>query len=178
MVSSATGNIDVAGEVDNVINQVYAADIDFSPALNLKYKAMAAAGSRDPKALLWQEIERFKTKVTNDILRLNKGVQTDGDFKRAKQELSEATSKADLIKAFYKMQRINLEYARDINKTLRSSRTSSGYTPESGYPQPSQVDVSEAYPHVFGNGDYTYTQLPSGSVYHDGNDGGKLKRKK
>lgn len=178
MVSSATGNIDVAGEVENVINQVYAADIDFSPALNLKYKTMAATGSRDPKALLWQEIERFKTKVTNDILRLNKGVQTDGDFKRAKQELSEATSKADLIKAFYKMQRINLKYAKDINKTLRSSRTSSGYTPESGYPQPSQVDVSEAYPHVFGNGDYTYTQLPSGSVYHDGNDGGKLKRKK
>ena len=178
MVNTGTGNIEVAGEVDNVINQIYASDIDFSPALNLKYKALAAAGSRDPKVLLWQEIERFKTKVTNDILRLNKGVQTDGDFKRAQEELSNATSKADLVKAFYKMQRINLKYAKNINKTLRSSRASSGYTPESGYPQPSQIDVSESYPHVFGNNDYTYTQLPSGSVYHDGNDGGKLKRKK
>ena len=58
------------------------------------------------------EFERFKTRLVNTSLRLNKGVQTEGDAQRAAKELGDARTEATAYAAIQELLRIN-QRARD-----------------------------------------------------------------
>ena len=67
-----------------------------------------------------EDYETFKTRLVNESLRLNKGVQTEGDAQRAMNELGGARTTAEAYAAIQKLQRIN-ERARQLRE--RSIRT-------------------------------------------------------
>lgn len=54
-----------------------------------------------------REFERFKTRFVNNSLRLNKGVQTEGDAQRAARELETASTEATAYAAIQELQKIN-----------------------------------------------------------------------
>jgi hypothetical protein len=54
-----------------------------------------------------EEFDRFKTRLIAESLRLNAGVQTDGDAKRAAAELGDAKSKATAYAAIQELLKIN-----------------------------------------------------------------------
>jgi hypothetical protein len=58
------------------------------------------------------EFERFKTRLVNTSLRLNKGAQTEGDAQRAAKELGDARTEATAYAAIQELLRIN-QRARD-----------------------------------------------------------------
>jgi len=64
-----------------------------------------------------QKFDRFKTRLINESLRLNKGVQTEGDAQRAANELGSAKTDATAYAAVQELMRINTR-AREIS--LRS----------------------------------------------------------
>ena len=53
------------------------------------------------------EFERFKTRLVNTSLRLNKGVQTEGDAQRAAKELGDARTEATAYAAIQELLKIN-----------------------------------------------------------------------
>ena len=67
-----------------------------------------------------QEFDRFKTRLVNESLRLNKGVQTEGDAQRAARELGSAKTEATAYAAVQELLRIN-ERAR-ANKAASIQR--------------------------------------------------------
>lgn len=60
-----------------------------------------------------QKFDRFKTRLINESLRLNKGVQTEGDAQRAANELGSAMTDATAYAAVQELLRINTR-AREI----------------------------------------------------------------
>jgi len=54
-----------------------------------------------------EEFDRFKTRLINESLRLNKGVQTEGDAQRAANELGSAKTKATAYAAIQELLKIN-----------------------------------------------------------------------
>jgi len=54
-----------------------------------------------------QQFDRFKTRLINESLRLNKGVQTEGDAQRAARELGDAKTEATAYAAIQELLRIN-----------------------------------------------------------------------
>ena len=67
-----------------------------------------------------QEFDRFKTRLVNESLRLNKGVQTEGDAQRAAKELGDAKTEATAYAAVQELLVIN-ERAR-ANKVAAIER--------------------------------------------------------
>lgn len=54
-----------------------------------------------------EEFDRFKTRLINESLRLNKGVQTEGDAQRAANELGSAKTEATAYAAIQELLKIN-----------------------------------------------------------------------
>jgi hypothetical protein len=69
-----------------------------------------------------QKFERFKTKLINDSLRLNKGIQTEGDAQRAAKELGDASTTKSAYAAMLDLMRINETAKRMKEQSINSRR--------------------------------------------------------
>jgi hypothetical protein len=101
-----TEALSVAEGVDGLL-QGFEADIaagrlDLGPAKNLSYQARNAAGKSTPQSRAYASFTAGLEKLRNDSLRLNKGVQTDGDAQRAWNELMANINDPGLVKASLK----------------------------------------------------------------------------
>ena len=81
---------------------------------------MGLGSENKDTALARQEFDRFKTRLINESLRLNKGVQTEGDAQRVAAELGDARNNASAYAAIQELLRIN-ERAR-ANKVAAIDR--------------------------------------------------------
>lgn len=83
-------------------------------------------GANDPSVIAYKDFDRFKTKLVNESLRLNKGTQTEGDAVRAIKELNSAASYPDAISALSQLQWYNSQAIENANKNVLRRRTNSG----------------------------------------------------
>lgn len=72
--------------------------LDFGPIKNLANSALNAAGMSTESSRNLSSFKSEMEKLRNDSLRLNKGVQTDGDAQRAWNELFQNINDTDLVK--------------------------------------------------------------------------------
>jgi hypothetical protein len=174
----ATGyeTVQLTDDINNQINSLITNKVNFSPANNAKLAVQSFAGATTPEVLAYNDFNRFKVKLVNDSLRLNKGVQTEGDAIRAAKELSSAKSTADAVAAMQKLRDINARNAKVRNQIIVSRRKSGGLTEERGYAPPEQVPVPKYENVYFSEKDAGFAALPKGAIFIDGNTG-KRKRK-
>jgi hypothetical protein len=103
------------------------APLDLSRFANLKLQTKAYFGSRDPEVQGYQQLERNLTRFVNESLRLNKGVQTEGDAQRAANEVQAAFSKNNtesMRKALEELKKINERAAENKRKQIDRRRKS------------------------------------------------------
>lgn len=81
--------------------------IPFGPIAAAKAKARTFADSATPEDVNFNEWEADKTKIVNESLRLNKGVQTEGDAQRAVKELMGANDRATAARALKRLAELN-----------------------------------------------------------------------
>jgi hypothetical protein len=96
-------------------------------------------GKSTPESDKYAELQREVTRITNEALRLNKGVQTEGDAERASKELQASFAKNDstiMAKALRDLQEINRRAATNKAKLVDQRRTSQGVTPLYGGQSP------------------------------------------
>jgi hypothetical protein len=177
-IDTAMGNVSLADKLDGVINNVVAGKIDLSPAKNATLATQSALGSTNPEVMLFNQINEFKKQFTNMKLTLNKGTQTEGDAKRAMDEISNARSTPDLIRSLQDLRDSYGKLAAEENKTAEIKRKNFGVTPEKGYDQFVPVPVPEYKPVVYSDKDPRYTNLPVGSVYINGKTGQAMTKTK
>lgn len=61
--------------------------LQLGPGINLRWEAELAAGNPSPQAIEYGNFKADLESIRNDVLRLNAGVQTEGDAQRAMNEL-------------------------------------------------------------------------------------------
>jgi hypothetical protein len=81
-------------------------------------KARNLAGATDDKSRAYAAWDSDKTRLINDSLRLNKGVQTEGDAVRAAKELESASDAKSTQAAIQKLIRINTRAAQQKQMQL------------------------------------------------------------
>jgi len=95
-------------EIEGVLQQIRSGDINLGPANNLMYRGLNAAGTSTPASRAYQGMRSTFEKMRNDSLRLNNGVQTEGDAQRAWNELlGNLNDNQNVAQQLERIQRIN-----------------------------------------------------------------------
>lgn len=116
----------LATESYDYVNRIKSGEIKFGLKDRASIAARSAFGSNDPDVIARNDFERFKTRLVNDSLRLNKGTQTEGDAQRSIKELQSAESAVDAAKAIYKLTEINAQKVADAKTSLERRRSNMG----------------------------------------------------
>lgn len=108
----------IVADLGTIKNQVDSGSLDLGFFKNLALKGKAYAGSNDPQVLNYNTYITSLEKLRNDSLRLNKGVQTDSDARRAWDEIMGNTYNPSIVsKRLEEIQNINSR-AIEIKKNL------------------------------------------------------------
>lgn len=107
-VEDALGGTQVLGDIiSKNQGRLRSGEVDVGPGARLLggiRTSLNLAGQNDVNL---SELNADKTKIVNESLRLNKGVQTEGDAQRAGQELMAANDRQTLLRAFDRLSEIN-----------------------------------------------------------------------
>ncbi len=156
----------LAIEANNYVNSIKSGSIKFG----LKDRASIAArnvfGSNDPDVVARNDFERFKTRLVNESLRLNKGTQTEGDAQRSIKELEGAESAIDAAKAINTLAELNARKVQDSQESIERRRINAGFRlPEV------PIQALKFEPQIFTNDEYSSflknPQYPKGTIFVD-----------
>ncbi|MCC8492281.1 hypothetical protein [Xanthomonas citri] len=89
------------------IDRLASGQLDVSRTAQAEGWLRSRAGFNDPNSLNLAELDSDKTQIVNESLRLNKGVQTEGDAQRAAREIMAANDGDSLKRSMERMQAIN-----------------------------------------------------------------------
>jgi hypothetical protein len=116
----------LAVEAYGYVNSIKAGNIKFGLKDRASIAARSALGSNDPDVVARNDFERFKTRLVNESLRLNKGTQTEGDAQRSIKELQGAESEVDAAKAINTLAELNARKVSDAQKSIERRRVNAG----------------------------------------------------
>jgi hypothetical protein len=120
--ASASAARNLAIEANDYVNSIKAGNIKFGLKDRASIAARSALGSSDPDVVARNDFERFKTRLVNESLRLNKGTQTEGDAQRSVKELQGAESAVDAAKAINTLAELNARKVADAQKSIERRR--------------------------------------------------------
>jgi hypothetical protein len=122
--ASAARNLAV--EAYSYVNSIKSGNIKFGLKDRASIAARSALGSNDPDVVARNDFERFKTRLVNESLRLNKGTQTESDAQRSIKELQGAESEVDAAKAINTLAELNARKVSDAQKAIERRRINAG----------------------------------------------------
>jgi len=107
-VEDALGSAQVMNDIiQKHTGRIQDGSLSISPAGALLGKVRTSLGFSTPNDVALTEWDADKTKIVNESLRLNKGVQTEGDAQRAANELMNANDAATAARALQRLAELN-----------------------------------------------------------------------
>jgi hypothetical protein len=114
----------------SLINKIDSGTLDLGPTSNLAYKVQNFAGASTPKSQAFGDMQTSIEKLRNDTLRLNKGVQTEGDAVRAMNEVISSANDPQLFKVnMEKLNAVNTRAAEIQRQKVDAIRSNYGAEP-------------------------------------------------
>ncbi|MGN1057179.1 MAG: hypothetical protein ACI4QS_10760 [Comamonas sp.] len=186
MIQTSTDAIGTAASINAdlgaIAQQITSGKLSFGPISNLVNAARNATGTSTEESRNFASFKASLEKLRNDSLRLNAGVQTDGDAQRAWNELFQNITDTKLVEQrLQEIMRINQRAVQlrqlDIDSVLqnygRDPMDTSGYANQpaalsSGStqkPAPNQSQVNPSQGPVAIKTDADYNNLPSGTRF-------------
>jgi hypothetical protein len=164
----------LAVEANNYVTSIKRGDIKFGLKDRATLAVMSAAGSNDPDVVARNDFERFKTRLVNESLRLNKGTQTEGDAQRSIKELQGAESAVDAAKAINTLAELNARKVSDAKTAIERRRiNANAKLPEV------PIEALSFEPHTFTQRDVDSLlknpKYPSGTIFVDPDGKRKVK---
>ena len=148
IIGTASG---INADLNQVEKQLETNKLKLGPVENLKSQALNAAGFSTPESRNYASFRATLEKQRNDSLRLNKGVQTEGDAQRAWNELFSNLNDKEVVKQrLQEIQKINKRGA-DLQK-LQVDQIRANYGA-----QPLDYSQFEDRPAALGNDNGTFT---------------------
>ena len=108
-VADVNLSLDIRDSMEDVVAQIDGDEIDFGLFSNFYSSGRNVLGMSTEQSRNFSSFKNRLEKLRNDSLRLNKGIQTEGDAQRALNELFENLNDKDLV-------RQRLKEISDINK--------------------------------------------------------------
>lgn len=142
-LSTATG---IDDQLANIQGQLESGKLSFGPVSNLVNQARNAAGMSDENSRNFASFRSTLEKLRNDSLRLNAGVQTDGDAQRAWNELFQNINDTELVKQrLIEIRAINQRAAQIRRMNVDGIRANYGHEPldTSGYERPTTAPAQQ-----------------------------------
>lgn len=130
-IDSLGASQNISDNAQQIIGQLDSGQLDLGPIANLLSKGKNMIGMSDQNSQNFSNMQTTLEKIRNDTLRLNKGVQTEGDAERALNEVINSTSDPKVFKnAMEKLNSIN-ERGAELQKlqvnNVRSNYNASPY---------------------------------------------------
>jgi len=164
--TNASAARNLATDAYNYVNRIKSGEIKFGLKDRASIAARSALGSTDSDVIARNDFERFKTRLVNESLRLNKGTQTEGDAQRSIKELQSAESNIDAAKAVNTLAELNARKVEDAQKSIERRRINAG----SKLPEV-PIETLKFEPHIFTNAEYSSflknPKYPKGSIFVD-----------
>lgn len=108
ITQSLSGAINIAKDASALAQRIRAGEVPLEPTGRIEAWARNLVGISDPESRAYADYKQYVEKLRNDTLRLNKGVQTEGDAQRALNELVAAGNDPGLAaQAMEKVAQIN-----------------------------------------------------------------------
>jgi hypothetical protein len=112
------------GMLDRTAGQLDSGDLDLGPVRNFVSQARNKLGMSDQSSRNFASFRSNLEKLRNDSLRLNKGVQTEGDAQRAWNELFTNLNDEALVKQrLAEIQDINARAVANRKQTIQARRS-------------------------------------------------------
>lgn len=138
----------INADIGSLQKQIESGKLDLGPVENLKSRAKNAIGISDENSRNFASFQATLEKMRNDSLRLNKGVQTEGDAVRAWNELVESANDPKVVaKRLGEIQKINERAANLRRMQVDSIRSNFGVEPmnTTGYSnQPPAIGATQS----------------------------------
>jgi hypothetical protein len=134
----AEGAINLAFDANNFINRIKSGEVKFGLKELISIRARTFSG--DPDVVAREDYDKFLRLLVNESLRLNKGVQTEGDADRAIKELKSSESPEAAAAAMKRLAAVNLRRAQNAAKSVGRRRANAGFPTA---PRPIVVPVFE-----------------------------------
>lgn len=134
MQQESLDKIGIAGSINadlgGLVQQIDGGKLSFGPVSNLVNKGLNLAGASTEQSRNLSTFRSTLERLRNESLRLNTGVQTDGDAQRAWNELFENVTDTKLVKQrLQEIQRINERGAELQRLRINSIRAEYGHDP-------------------------------------------------
>ena len=154
----------LATDAYNYINRVKLGEIKFSLKDRASIATRRAFGSEDADVVARDEYDKFIKRLTNETLRLNKGVQTNFDYENALKEIKTSESSSVVANTLNKLVELNLRRVQNANDAILRRRENAGFgPPQVGVSVPKfdiQIVTQEDYNRFLANPKY-----PSGTIF-------------
>ena len=154
----------LATDAYNYINRVKLGEIKFSLKDRASIATRRAFGSEDADVVARDEYDKFLKRLTNETLRLNKGVQTNFDYVNALEEIKTSESPTVVANTLNKLVELNSRRVQNANDSILRRRQNAGFgLPQVGVSVPKftiQIVTQEDYNRFLANPKY-----PSGTVF-------------
>lgn len=168
----ATG---VQSDLKAFSDQIESGELDLSFLKNVAAQAKNAINKSDPQSRAYQSFRSSLEKLRNDSLRLNKGVQTEGDAQRAWNELFQNLNDEKFVKKRLD-EIVNINERAADQKTLQINNVRENYGKElfdrEKVPSTPTIQGETPRPQTLEE----FNALPSGTVYIDPDDGQKYRK--
>lgn len=129
-VSDMQASIATTGMLDRTANQLDNGELKLGPVRNVVAQARNTMGLSDQSSRNFASFRSNLEKLRNDSLRLNKGVQTEGDAQRAWNELFTNLNDESLVKQrLAEIQAINARAVANRKQTIQVRRTAQNVGP-------------------------------------------------
>lgn len=118
-----------ASDIQPVLDNLTSGKLQLGALKNAWNASRNFFGQSNEQSQAYAELQRGITRITNESLRLNKGVQTEGDAQRAAKEVLAAFANNDtalMTKSLQDLQRINLRAADNKAAMIDRRRASQG----------------------------------------------------
>jgi hypothetical protein len=162
--AQATSNL--AMDVNNYITRIKQGEIPFGLKETASIRARQAFGSSAPDVLAREDYDRFVLRLVNESLRLNKGPQTDFDFKQAEKELKTSQSPEAAAAVMKRLLDVNLRTTENLANQVLTRRSNAGFAPPR-----MPIDVPVIDVQIMNNKDYNSflknPKYPSGTPFID-----------
>lgn len=130
ITQSLSGASNIAKDASALAQRIRAGEVPLEPTGRIEAWARNLVGISDPESRAYADYKQYVEKLRNDTLRLNKGVQTEGDAQRALNELVAAGNDPALAaQAMEKVAQINQRAADLQGIRLNNVRQNYGLPP-------------------------------------------------
>lgn len=136
----------INADLGAVAQQIGQGKLKFGPVSNLANRGLNAAGLSTEESRNFASFQATMEKLRNDSLRLNKGVQTDGDAQRAWNELFNNINDTEVVKQrLAEIQNLNERAVKLHQLNIDNVRSNYGL-------QPYEAEAAKSQPAAIGQG--------------------------